>query len=143
MGPSILCQSAQAQNLGFLDPFQHPQGERIEFSTPDGISCRHTDRDKPSFSIGAGLTEPLILDGGSQFGIIDSDRVTSPLPVVGAVIRIPFGSSSRNCDRIIAMEEATMNIRKGQELFDLGLISEAEFYALGRQAYDVLMQNDQ
>ena len=62
-----------------------------------------------------------------------------PEPLAGVSITIPFGSKQRNCDKIVEMEEATSRIRKAQELYDLGVINEDEFRAVGRKAYEVLM----
>lgn len=123
----ILQQPAWSQEtLRFLTPQRIPSGGKVEIATPDGLDCRSIQSDRPSFNIGGGMRpDPLI---GEQ-----------PEPLAGVSITIPFGGKQRNCDKIVEMEEATSRIRKAQELYDLGVINEDEFRAVGRKAYEVLM----
>ena len=123
----ILQQPAWArETLTFLTPGRIPNGGRVEIATPDGLDCRSLQSDRPSFNVGGGLRpDPLI---GNQ-----------PEPLAGVSITIPFGGGQRNCDKIVEMEEATSRVRKAQELYDLGVISEDEFRAVGRKAYDALL----
>ena len=138
---SVLFQPALAQDLVFLDQTRYPEGSTMYFTTPDGVSCNFSDRDKPSLTVGAGVNSGDVLPGSSSTDGFYPTRNGSPQPVVGIVLRLPLGSSARGCDQIVLMEEATMRVRKAQELFELGLISEDEFEAIGRMAYEVLSQN--
>jgi len=124
----VLQQSAQSQTvLEFLTPDRLPEGGRVEIRTPDGVDCTSQQSDRPSVNAGAGFRpDPLI-------GL-------EPEPMAGVSITIPFGGEQRNCDRIIEMEEASIRIRKAQELYELGLITEEEFKRIGRKAYSSLIQ---
>jgi hypothetical protein len=123
----VLQQPAQSQAvLEFLTPQRLPEGGRVEIRTPDGVDCTSQQADRPSVNAGAGVRpDPLI-------GL-------EPEPMAGISITIPFGSEQRNCDRIVEMEEASIRIRKAQELYELGLITEDEFKELGRKAYATLL----
>ena len=133
---AVMCQPARAnEGLGFLDTYRLPEGSSVEFGSPDGVTCRHTDSDRPSISVGGGLTRSQVLAGGTYGPTINGPSE----PVVGIVFRIPFGVKPHNCDKIIQIEEASIRIRKAQELFELGLISEDELKVVGRKAYAALM----
>ena len=123
----VLQQPARSQAvLEFLTPQQLPEGGRVEIRTPDGVDCTSQQSDRPSVNAGAGFRpDPLI-------GL-------EPEPMAGISITIPFGGEQRNCDRIIEMEEASTRIRKAQELYELGLITEDEFKAVGRKAFKSLL----
>ena len=123
----VLQQPAKSQAvLEFLSPNRLPEGGRVEIRTPDGVDCTSKQSDRPSVNIGGGFRpDPLI-------GL-------EPEPMAGVSITIPFGGEQRNCDRLIKMEEASVRIRKAQELYELGVISEDEFKAVGRKAYSALI----
>ena len=123
----VLQQPAYSQaTLEFLTPQRLPEGGRVEIRTPDGVDCTSQQADRPSFNIGGGFRpDPLI-------GL-------EPEPMAGVSITIPFGGEQRNCDRLLEMEEASVSIRKAQELYELGLIDEDEFKAVGRKAYQALL----
>ena len=123
----VLCQPARSQRvLEFLNPQRLPEGGRVEIRTPDGVDCTSQQADRPSVNAGAGFRpDPLI---GME-----------PEPMAGIALTIPFGSEQRNCDRLIEMEEASVRIRKAQELYELGLITEDEFKAVGRKAFKSLL----
>lgn len=123
----ILFPPARSQAvLEFLTPQQLPEGGRVEIRTPDGLDCTSQQSDRPSVNAGAGFRpDPLI-------GL-------EPEPMAGISITIPFGGEQRNCDKLIEMEEASVRIRKAQELYELGLISEDELKDVGRKAYAALI----
>lgn len=123
----VLQQPAYSQAvLDFLTPNRLPEGGRVEIRTPDGVDCTSKQSDRPSVNVGGGFRpDPLI-------GL-------EPEPMAGVSITIPFGSEQGNCDKLIEMEEASVRIRKAQELYELGLISEDEFKELGRKAYATLL----
>ena len=136
----ILQQPTWAQEtLTFLNPGRIPEGGRVEIATPDGLDCRSLQSDRPSLNVGGGITKPSVLPGMSSGDAFEATRLGPPEPLAGVSIIIPFGGEQRNCDRIIEMEEATLRVRKAQELYDLGVINEDEFRSVGRKAYDVLM----
>lgn len=136
----ILFAPARSQeSLQFLTPQRHPDGGRIEIRTPDGLDCNSYAGDKPSLNIGAGVTKPSVLQGHSGMEYFTPTKIGPPEPVFGIGITIPFGSQQKNCDALISYEEASTRIRKAQELYELGLISEAELKDVGRKAYAALV----
>jgi hypothetical protein len=138
----VLCQPAFAQygaGLDFLNGRFEFEGEKLELMTPDGISCRFTEADKPSFSAGAGLARPQILPGvygenpiGAQFGGSD--------PVAGVAIRVPFGGSQKgNCDRLVAIETAKSEYQTAKLMFEDGLITEEQLREIAVKTFNVLV----
>ena len=141
----VLQQYSLAQELEFLRPQRFPAGGRLELRTPDGLDCSATAPDRPKLTIGAAVTEPRIINGSSFISEYTEDEFFNPTalgppePVAGISISIPFGgASSGNCAKLVEYEEASMRTRKALELYELGLITEDEFKAIGRQAYSIL-----
>ena len=142
---AVLRQPAQAQQIGIPFPFDGDDvdGSRLEFSTPEGMSCRFTDQERPSLSVGAGLAQPLVLNGINGFNseVFSPTKTTGATPMAGVVLRLPLGGTGqKNCDQIMRREEAMMRVRNAQELFDLGLIEEDELKKVGANAYRTLMR---
>ena len=137
----VLQQPAKSQELEFLTPQRIPEGGRVEIRTPDGLDCTAQEADKPSLSLGAGITKPSVLQGITAADNFQPTTIGPPEPMAGILITIPFGRNQGNCDKLLEMEEATARIRKAQELYDLGVINEEEFRAVGRKAYSVLLTN--
>jgi len=141
---AVLRQPAQAQQIGIPFPFDGDDvdGSRLEFSTPEGMSCRFTDQERPSLSVGAGLAQPLVLNGINGFTeeVFAPAKTTGATPMAGVVLRLPLGGTGqKNCDQIMRREEAMMRVRNAQELFDLGLIDEDQLKKVGANAYRTLM----
>ena len=138
-----LCQPAAAQigtGLDFLNGRFEFEGERLELTTPDGVSCRFTEADKPSFSVGAGIARPQIIPG-----IYGEDPISARLggsdPVAGIALRVPFGGSARgNCDRILAIETAKQRYQTAKAMFEDGLITEEQLREIAAQTFNVINQ---
>jgi hypothetical protein len=106
------------------------------------MSCRFTDQERPSLSVGAGIAQPLVLNGinGVAEGVFSPTRITGATPMAGVVLRLPLGGTGQeNCDKIMRREEAMMRVRNAQELFDLGLIEEEQLKKVGANAFRTLM----
>jgi hypothetical protein len=142
-----LRQPAQAQQIGIPFPFDgnDVDGSRLEFSTPEGMSCRFTDQERPSLSIGAGIAQPLVLNGINGFSseVFSPTKTTGATPMAGVVLRLPLGGTGQeNCDQMMRREEAMMRVRNAQELFDLGLIEQDQLELVGAKAFKILTGSD-
>ena len=136
----VLQQHSLANEIDFLRPQRYPSSGRLELRTPDGLDCSATGPDRPSINIGAGVTDPQVLQGTQNADYFFRTQIGPPEPVGGIAIVIPFGgASSGNCAQLVEYEEASMRTRKALELYELGLITEDEFKAIGRQAYSTLL----
>ena len=88
------------------------------------------------------MTDPQVLQGTQNEDYFFRTQIGPPEPVGGIAIVIPFGgASSGNCAKLVEYEEASMRTRKALELYELGLITEDEFKAVGRKAYSMLLTN--
>lgn len=140
----VLCQPATAQygaGLDFLNGRLEFEGEKLELNTPDGISCRFTEADKPSFSVGAGLARPQIIPGVYGENPIGA-RIGQSDPVAGIALRIPFGGSQKgNCDRLLAIETAKSEYQTAKLMFEDGLIDEEQLRKIALRAFRVILHS--
>ena len=141
----VLCQPATAQygtGLDFLNGRLEFEGEKLELNTPDGISCRFTEADKPSFSIGAGLARPQIIPGVYGAGESVGARLGGSDPVAGVAVRFPFGGSQKgNCDRLLAIETAKSEYQTAKLMFEDGLIDEKQLREIALRTFRVILQS--
>ena len=133
----VLCQPAKA-DLRAITQSDDIEGSRIELRSPDGYTCRFTDTERPSLTVGAGVAPSPVIPGYGIDGDYTPGRLGGPQPVVGVVLRVPLGSSPDNCKQIIAVETAAMKVRRAQELYDLGLITLEQFKEVGDKAFAVI-----
>ena len=117
------------------------EGERLELSTPDGISCRFTESDKPSLSVGAGLARPQVIPGVYGAGSSVGARLGGSDPVAGVAVRFPFGGSQKgNCDRLLAIETAKAEYHTARLMYEDGLITEEQLREIAAQTFNVINQ---
>ncbi len=133
----VLSGSARADLRSVLNG-QDIDGSRLEVRSPDGYICRFDDSERPSLSIGAGLAASPVIPGYGNADNFSEGRIGDPQPVAGIALRIPLGAAPSNCNKIIAVETATMKVRRAQELYDLGLITIEQFEDIGEKAYAVI-----
>lgn len=133
----ILFQPAKA-DLRAVTQTDDLEGSRLELASPDGYSCRFTNAERPSLTVGAGIATSPVIQGVGNSKHFSEGRVADPQPVVGVVLRIPLGAKPENCDAIVKIETATMKARRAQELYELGLIELEQLKAIAERAYDVI-----
>ncbi len=133
----ILCQPAKA-DLRAVTQTDDLEGSRLELASPDGYSCRFTNAERPSLTVGAGVAPSPVIQGVGNSEYFSEGRVGEPQPVVGVVLRIPLGAKPENCDAIVKIETATMKVRRAQELYELGLIELEQLELVAAKAYKVI-----
>ena len=133
----VLCQSAEA-DLRAVTQTDDIEGSRLELSSPEGYSCRFTNSERPSLTVGAGIAPSPVIQGIGNENYFQEGRVGEPQPVVGVVLRVPLGATPQNCDAIIKIETATMKVRRAQELYELGLIELEDLKLIADKAYAVI-----
>ena len=133
----VLCGPAGADLRAITDS-DDIAGSKLELRSPDGTSCHFTDQERPSLTVGAGVAAAPVIPG---YGVNDSytaGRVGEAQPIAGVILRVPLGAAPSNCRQILAIETATMKLRRAQELYDLGLITLAQFQDVADKAYGVI-----
>ena len=141
LGTQVLFQRAEAQRLGigFINNGRNIEGSRIEFSTPEGYSCRFTDSDRPSITGGIGVADPLVVPGTYSYEETFPSRIHDPQPVGGVVLKIPLGNKPKNCDEILRLEANNISLLRAQELFEYGLIEEEDMKKIADKVYQNLL----
>lgn len=133
----ILCQSARA-DLRAVTNTNDIEGSVIELRSPDGYTCRFTDAERPSLTVGAGLAASPVIPGVGNSEFYSEGRIGDPQPVAAVVLRIPLGAPPNNCDQVVKVETATMKVRRAQELYELGLIELEQLELVAAKAYEVI-----
>ena len=128
---------AQGQQVGI---FQNSDldGSRLEYTSPDGISCKFTESERPFIGLTAGVTQPLIIPGYGDVG----GGVTSAVPVVGFTFRVPLGKGQQNCDALRAIDLQQHRLKKAIEMFEAGLLTKEQLDQVGRNAAAQLLKKD-
>ena len=129
----------KASDLGFLGGVNDFNGAQTEFSTPGGFSCRHTAAEKPSLTLGAGVSRPLYSPGFETEELVVLPK-TEPVPLAGIMLRIPFGGSGNNCDELISIELQVVKLRQAQEMYELGLIDDEQLTEVSDKLFEVISQ---
>jgi hypothetical protein len=131
---------AFAQSLGYLNQ-RGGDGAKIEYSSPDGISCRYSEGERPSLALGIGMSEPSQVIPGAAVpleegrAIVLPSRQALPQPVYGIVVRVPFQTVKRaNCDAFIRLDVAFARLAKAKEMFEDGLITKKQLQAVADAA---------
>lgn len=99
----------------------------MDIETSEGVRCRSSVGDRPSFEVG--LLYPLqSYDNNSSESSIQSSAIA------GMHFRVPFGGPKQgDCSKIKKLEENSIRLKRAQELFDAGLLTAAQMKELGRQ----------
>jgi hypothetical protein len=140
----LLPVEAKASDLNIFSNTNDFEGSTVEFSNPDGVSCRMREGESPSITAGVGVSRGPVIPGAFAGGrddvfFYDPAEIAPVQPVAGVILRIPFGGrSSRGCDDFIAIESAMARQTKAQELFDLGVISQEQLEEISEKAFAVL-----
>ena len=99
----------------------------MDIETSEGVRCRSSVGDRPSFEIG--LLYPL-----QQNGYDNSISSSTQSSIAGMHFRVPFGGPNQgDCSKIKKLEENSIRLKRAQELFDAGLLTAAQMKELGRQ----------
>ena len=133
----ILCQPARA-DLRALTNTNDIEGSVIELRSPDGYTCRFTNAERPSLTVGAGVAASPVIPGVGNSEFYSEGRIGDPQPVAAVILRIPLGSPPNNCDQVVKVETATMKVRRAQELYELGLIELEQLELVAAKAYEVI-----
>ena len=107
-------------------------------ATPDGTTCRFVETERPSLTLGLGVVDPPVLPGIYGYETAFPAEIADPQPVGGIVLRIPLGRSQQNCDALLKTEAAMNRLRKTQEMFENGLITEDQLKVVAGQTYAIL-----
>lgn len=124
---------AQGQQVGI---FQNSDldGSRIEYTNPDGVSCKFAESERPFVGLTAGVTQPLIIPGYGGVG----GGVTSAVPVVGLTFRVPLSKGQQSCDELRKVDLAFIKLKRARELFEDGLITKQQLEAVAKTAYQAI-----
>ena len=133
----ILCQPAAA-DLRAVTNTDDIEGSVIELRSPDGYTCRFTDAERPSLTVGAGLAASPVIPGVGNSEFYSEGRIGEPQPVAAVILRIPLGVPPNNCAQVVKIETATMRVRRAQELYELGLIELEQLELVAAKAYEVI-----
>ena len=124
------------EGLGWMGTMEASRGSRSEFSTPIGYTCRYEQGDRPSLNIGAGVTEPPVINGISGYEQVIGPRVADPAPVAGIVLTIPLGvDKGTNCKQLEALEMGNLKLEYAKQMMMDGLITEDQLQAIVDQHY--------
>ena len=124
---------AQGQQVGIFQNSDY-EGSRLEYTNPDGVSCKFTESERASIGASIGVTQPLIVPGYGERG----GSVTSGVPVVGLTFRVPLGKGQQNCDAMREVDLRIYKLKQAKLLFEDGLITKEQLEAIGRNAYKAL-----
>lgn len=133
----VLCQPARA-DLRAVTNTNDIEGSIIELRSPDGYTCRFTDAERPSLTVGAGIAASPVIPGVGNSEFYSEGRIGDPQPVAAVILRIPLGAPPNNCDQVVKVETATMKVRRAQELYELGLIELEQLELVADKAYAVI-----
>lgn len=128
---------AFGQQVGIFQNGDH-EGSRIEYTNPDGSSCKFTESERASIGASIGVTQPLIVPGYGERG----GSVTSSVPVVGLTFRVPLGKGQQNCDAIRAIDLQQHKLKKAIEMFENGQLTKEQLDQVGRNAAAQLLRTD-
>ena len=137
----VLCQPAKA-DLRAISGANDIEGSRIELSSPDGYTCRFTDAERPSLSVGVGVAASPVIQGTAGNGYFSEGRLGEPQPIGGIVLRIPLGGAPNNCGSVMKVETAMLKVRRTQELYDLGLVTIEELQKISADAFAAIKAAD-
>lgn len=130
----VLPEPAQGQQVGI---FQNSDldGSRLEYTNPEGVSCKFTEAERAYIGLTAGVTQPLIVPGyGEQGG-----GVTSAVPVVGFTFRVPLGKGQQNCDALRAIDLSQHRLKMARLMFEDGAITKDQLDRIIKLAYQALL----
>ena len=130
---------AQAQlDSGYIRSF--PNGAQTSIDTEDGVRCSANGGTRPYATVFSGY------DGVPDNGIVINNNSINQLGtgILGGVsMTIPLGDSQlEKCDRLRSLQEAKSSLALANQLFEAGLMSEAELKALGDQLKPLLLGRD-
>lgn len=128
---------AQGQQVGIFQNGDY-EGSRLEYTGPDGVSCKFSESERASIGASIGVTQPLIVPGYGDRG----GSVTSSVPVVGLTFRVPLGKGQKNCDAIRAIDLQQHKLKKAIEMFEAGLLTKEQLDQVGRNAAAQLLMKD-
>lgn len=135
---ALIGSPAAANDLAIMGSTNDFEGSTTEFSSPDGISCRYRASERPSLTIGAGVSRGVLIPGLVTNNLYVPPEISDPEPVVGIMFRMPLGAKGKDCDKFIAIEEAMMRYNKAYELFDMGIIEQEQLEEIARKTFAVL-----
>lgn len=133
LGAAVLHEPAYGQQVGIFQNGDY-EGSRIEYTNPDGSSCKFTESERASIGATVGVTQPLIVPGYGGSG----GSVTSGVPVVGLTFRVPLGKGQQNCDAMREVDLRMYKLKQARAMFDDGLITKEQLEAIARKAYKAL-----
>ena len=135
----LLARPGQAQiDSGYIRSF--PNGAQTSIDTEDGVRCSANGGTRPYLTMFAGY------DGVPDNGLVisNSSAVTQLGTgfIGGLSITIPLGGSELgNCDRLRELQEAKSTLALANQMFEAGLLSEADLKQLGEQLKPLLLGN--
>jgi hypothetical protein len=125
-----------------MGTFDQPRGSRTEFAAPSGYTCRYEQGSRPSLNVGAGVTEPPILNGISG-PIVIAPRLETPAPVGGIFLHVPLGvDKGTNCKRLAQIEMAMLKLQNAKALMMDGLITKEQLEKVVQQTYTIISSLD-
>lgn len=123
---------------GYIRSF--PNGAQISIDTEDGVRCSANGGTRPYATVFGGY------DGLPENGLIINNNNNNSLSTLGTgaiggvSVTIPLGDAQLGkCDRLRILQEAKSSLALANQLFEAGLMSEAELKSLSDQIKPLLI----